>query len=206
MNEHYCEAYEHLSQIFFFSGPPKEHPLSFSEADKVKVAVEDEEYSRMMSRLDELEKELEAEYGNERHEDIENVAVSDEEYARMMSRLDELEKEELEAEFVNKRDEEKANLAVNDEKYSRMMARLDEIEREPETELANERNEDEKIKADLDQLSDQTSLDKINRYPEVIFWISLLRFWLEMLKNYFIRIGFSHQSSRSVALENCWNG
>ncbi|KAF3949238.1 hypothetical protein CMV_024870 [Castanea mollissima] len=44
------------------SGPPREDTPSFSEADKAKVSVEDEEYARIMSRLDELEKEeLEAE-------------------------------------------------------------------------------------------------------------------------------------------------
>ncbi|KAG6722630.1 hypothetical protein I3842_03G170100 [Carya illinoinensis] len=165
IREDYVE--ENFTERESQSGPPKEHPPSFSEADKVKVAVEDEEYSCMMSRLDELEKaEYEAGYGNETHEDIENVAVSDEEYARMMSRLDELEKEELEAEFVNERDEDNAKLAVNDEKYAHMIARLDEIEKEPETECGNERDEDEKIKADFDQSSDQISLDKINRFSE----------------------------------------
>ncbi|KAF5481308.1 hypothetical protein F2P56_001972 [Juglans regia] len=166
IREDYVE--ENFTERESQSGPPKEHPPSFSEADKVKVAVEDEEYSRMMSRLDELEKaELEAEYGNERHEDIENVAVSDEEYARMMSRLDELEKEELEAEFVNGRDEDNAKLSVNDEEYAHMIARLDEIEKKPETERGNERDEDEKIKADFDRSSDQTSLGKINRFSEL---------------------------------------
>ena len=83
----------------FFSGPPKEDAPSSSEADKAKVSVEDEEYARIMSKLDELEKEeLEAECGNETVEENEQVAVDDEEYARLMSRLDELEKEELEAE------------------------------------------------------------------------------------------------------------
>ncbi|KAM4103907.1 hypothetical protein ACJW30_06G114100 [Castanea mollissima] len=44
------------------SGPPREDTPSFSEADKAKVSAEDEEYARIMSRLDELEKEeLEAE-------------------------------------------------------------------------------------------------------------------------------------------------
>ncbi|XP_050248331.1 uncharacterized protein LOC126695567 isoform X1 [Quercus robur] len=81
------------------SGPPKEDAPSSSEADKAKVSVEDEEYARIMSRLDELEKEeLEAECGNETVEENEQVAVDDEEYARLMSRLDELEEEELEAE------------------------------------------------------------------------------------------------------------
>ncbi|KAG6661510.1 hypothetical protein CIPAW_03G178700 [Carya illinoinensis] len=128
IREDYVE--ENFTERESQSGPPKEHPPSFSEADKVKVAVEDEEYSCMVSRLDELEKaEYEAGYGNETHEDIENVAVSDEEYARMMSRLD-------------------------------------EIEKEPETECGNERDEDEKIKADFDQSSDQISLDKINRFSE----------------------------------------
>lgn len=83
----------------FFSGPPKEDAPSFSEAEKAKVLVEDEEYARIMSKLDELEKEeLEAECGNETVEENEQVADDDEEYARLMSRLDELEKEELEAE------------------------------------------------------------------------------------------------------------
>jgi len=72
-----------------------------------KVAVDDEEYARMMSRLDELEKEeLEAEFGNGRDEDNAKAAVEDEEYASIMSRLDELEKEEAEAEHDNETDED----------------------------------------------------------------------------------------------------
>ncbi|KAM3745268.1 hypothetical protein ACB098_06G113500 [Castanea mollissima] len=88
------------------SGPPREDTPSFSEADKAKVSAEDEEYARIMSRLDELEKEeLEAECGNEIVEENEQVAVDDEDYARLMSRLDELEKEELEAEDEKNKDD-----------------------------------------------------------------------------------------------------
>ncbi|GMY10142.1 RNA polymerase II subunit 5-mediating protein homolog isoform X1 [Fagus crenata] len=87
------------------SGPPKEDAPSFSEADKAKVAVEDD-YARIMSRMDELEiEELEEECGSESVEYNEKVAINDEEYARIMSRLDELEKEELEAENDNDSDE-----------------------------------------------------------------------------------------------------
>lgn len=51
-------------------GPLKEVSSSFSEADSKKVASEDEEFARIMSRLDELEKEeLEAEGNDESEED-----------------------------------------------------------------------------------------------------------------------------------------
>ncbi|XP_062152704.1 uncharacterized protein LOC133861023 [Alnus glutinosa] len=101
------------------SGPPKEDAPRFSEADGAKVGVEDEEYARMMSRLDELEKEeLEAECGNGNDEDNAKVASKDEEYSRIMSRLDELEKEEPEAEHDNENDEEDKIIADFDQLWN----------------------------------------------------------------------------------------
>ena len=168
---YYPEAYQHLRDQCSFPGPPKEGAPRFSEADKAKVGVKDEEFACMMSRLDEFEKE---ELGNRRNEVNAKVAVDDEEYALMMSRLDELEKEELEAEFGNGRDEDDAKVAVKDEEYARIMSRLDELEKEEaEAEHDNETDEDEKMRADFDQLLNQRSLDKNLRYSEVMCWIKL---------------------------------
>jgi unconventional prefoldin RPB5 interactor 1 len=116
---YYPEAYQHLRDQCSFPGPPKEDAPRFSEADGAKVGVEDEEYARMMSRLDELEKEeLEAECGNGNNEDNAKLASKDEEYSRIMSRLDELEKEEPEAEHDNENDEEDKIIADFDQLWN----------------------------------------------------------------------------------------
>jgi hypothetical protein len=75
---YYPEAYQHLRDQCSFPGPPKEDAPRFSEADGAKVGVEDEEYARMMSRLDELEKEEpEAEHDNENDEEDKIIADFD---------------------------------------------------------------------------------------------------------------------------------
>ncbi|KAB1226607.1 hypothetical protein CJ030_MR1G023378 [Morella rubra] len=149
-------------------GPPKEDAPTFSEADEAKVEVEDEEYARMMSRLDELEKEeTEAECASKRDKNNTKVAINEEEYARLMSRFAELEKEELEAECGNEGGEDTENVAVIDEKYAHMLSSLDELEKEePETESSNESDEDEKIKANFDRLMGHKSLNKNLRISE----------------------------------------
>ncbi|XAR68007.1 hypothetical protein NMG60_11002983 [Bertholletia excelsa] len=76
------------------AGLTKLDPCNFSESENKQALVEDEEYARIMSRIDELEKEELAE---------ENAKDSDEddEYGTMMSRVDELEKLELAAESLS---------------------------------------------------------------------------------------------------------
>lgn len=56
----------------FFSGVNKQDDPSVLGVDNAKVAVEDEEYDRMMSRLDELEKEEELAARNDVQSDEED--------------------------------------------------------------------------------------------------------------------------------------
>ncbi|TXG55125.1 hypothetical protein EZV62_020381 [Acer yangbiense] len=131
----------------------KQRSSSFFEADNTNV--EDEEYARMMSRLDELEQEeLAAEIDNEVDEHSQNqgnTAKSDKEiyedevYARMMSRLDKFEQEELAAEIDNEVDEDNQGNAAKSDKES---------------------DEDEQAITDFDQLSDQIAPDHNFRHSE----------------------------------------
>lgn len=72
-------------------GTAKPDP-NVSEADSMNALTEEEEFAKLMSKIDELEKEELAE-------------ESDEEYGHMMSKLDELEKKELATESVSESDE-----------------------------------------------------------------------------------------------------
>ena len=65
-----------VETLMALSGPLKQVSSSFSEADKEKVSVDDEEFARLMSRLDALEEEeREAETNNESDEDEQTEAV-----------------------------------------------------------------------------------------------------------------------------------
>ncbi|XP_058217687.1 uncharacterized protein LOC131328797 isoform X2 [Rhododendron vialii] len=68
-----------------------------SEADSMNALTEEEEFAKLMSKIDELEKEELAEESDEDE--------NDEEYGHMMSKLDELEKKELATESVSESDE-----------------------------------------------------------------------------------------------------
>ncbi|KAK3184104.1 hypothetical protein Dsin_031390 [Dipteronia sinensis] len=151
IREEYVE--ENSSERVSDSGSIKQRSSSFSEADNTNV--EDEEYARMMSRLDELEQEeLAAEIDNEVDEDNQNQGNTakndkesdeDEVYARMMSRLDEFEQEELAAEMHNEVDEDNQGNTAKNEKDS---------------------DEDERAVTDFDQFSDQIARDHNFRHSE----------------------------------------
>ncbi|KAI9178067.1 hypothetical protein LWI28_022332 [Acer negundo] len=123
IREEYVE--ENSSERVSDPGSIKQRLSSFSEADNTNV--EDEEYARMMSRLDELEQEeLAAEVDNEVDEDNQNQGntaksdkeiYEDEEYARMMSRLDKFEQEELAAEIDNEVDEDNQDQIAPDHNF-----------------------------------------------------------------------------------------
>lgn len=68
-----------------------------SGTDSMNALTEEEEFARLMSKIDELEKEELAEESDEDE--------NDEKYGHMMSKLDELEKQELATESVSERDE-----------------------------------------------------------------------------------------------------
>ncbi|KAK2651153.1 hypothetical protein Ddye_018642 [Dipteronia dyeriana] len=144
IREEYVE--ENSSERVSDSGSIKQRSSSFSEADNNNV--EDEEYARMMFRLDELEQEeLAAEIDNEVDEDNQNQGNTakseeideDEVYARMMSRLDEFEQEELAAEIDNEVDEDNQGNTAKSDKES---------------------DEDEQAITDFDQFSDQIARDQ----------------------------------------------
>ncbi|KAI9177915.1 hypothetical protein LWI28_020590 [Acer negundo] len=151
IREEYVE--ENSSERVSDPGSIKQRLSSFSEADNTNV--EDEEYARMMSRLDELEQEeLAAEVDNEVDEDNQNQGntaksdkeiYEDEEYARMMSRLDKFEQEELAAEIDNEVDEDNQGNAAKSDKES---------------------DEDERAITDFDQFSDQIAPDHNFRHSE----------------------------------------
>lgn len=88
------------------SGLPKSDSPSSVKADNIEVPVEDEQFARMMARLDELEKQELAAESDEDESDEDEHTVKDEDYARMMSRLDELENQELTTENFKEIDEE----------------------------------------------------------------------------------------------------
>lgn len=77
-------------------GTAKPDP-NVSEADSMNALTEEEEFAKLMSKIDELEKEELAEESDEDE--------NDEEYGHMMSKLDELEKKELATESVSESDE-----------------------------------------------------------------------------------------------------
>ncbi|XP_052178662.1 uncharacterized protein LOC127792254 isoform X2 [Diospyros lotus] len=78
------------SECCTISGMEESGPPNFLEGENKKAVVEDEDYARIMSRLEELEKEeLAAENFNK------SVGDEDEEYASKISRVDELQKKEL---------------------------------------------------------------------------------------------------------------
>ncbi|KAF7113251.1 hypothetical protein RHSIM_RhsimUnG0145200 [Rhododendron simsii] len=68
-----------------------------SKAGSMNALTEEEEFAKLMSKIDELEKEELAEESDEDE--------NDEEYGHMMSKLDELEKKELATESVSESDE-----------------------------------------------------------------------------------------------------
>ncbi|KAI8551597.1 hypothetical protein RHMOL_Rhmol06G0198300 [Rhododendron molle] len=68
-----------------------------SKAGTMNALTEEEEFAKLMSKIDELEKEELAEESDEDE--------NDEEYSHMMSKLDELEKKELATESVSESDE-----------------------------------------------------------------------------------------------------
>lgn len=57
---------------FLFSGVNKQDVHSVPEVDKANITEEDEEYARIMARLDELEKEEELAAGNDNQGDEED--------------------------------------------------------------------------------------------------------------------------------------
>ncbi|XP_057423557.1 uncharacterized protein LOC130717338 [Lotus japonicus] len=88
-----------------------DRPLKQDAPNLGYSTTDDEEYARMMARMDELEKEeLAAESANQGDLNVKTTpnlgyaTTDDVEYARMMSNMDELEKEELAAESANQSD------------------------------------------------------------------------------------------------------
>ncbi|KAL9457796.1 hypothetical protein AB3S75_006780 [Citrus x aurantiifolia] len=141
IREEYGE--ENLSERASESGLLKQDSSRLSEADNMKD--EDEEYARIMSRLDELEKEeLAWEIENGSAESKENnVAKSDN--AKYGDEDNELEEAELAAETENRSDENKQNNVAGSD---------------------NENNEDEQANTVSDQFSNQISLDHNLRHSE----------------------------------------
>ncbi|KAH9792389.1 prefoldin chaperone subunit family protein [Citrus sinensis] len=142
IREEYGE--ENLSERASESGLLKQDSSRLSEADNLKD--EDEEYARIMSRLDELEKEelaWEIENGSAESKQN-NVAKSDN--AKYGDEDNELEEAELAAETENRSDENKQNNAAGSD---------------------NENNEDEQANTVSDQFSNQISLDHNLRHSEV---------------------------------------
>ncbi|KAH9792384.1 prefoldin chaperone subunit family protein [Citrus sinensis] len=141
IREEYGE--ENLSERASESGLLKQDSSRLSEADNLKD--EDEEYARIMSRLDELEKEelaWEIENGSAESKQN-NVAKSDN--AKYGDEDNELEEAELAAETENRSDENKQNNAAGSD---------------------NENNEDEQANTVSDQFSNQISLDHNLRHSE----------------------------------------
>ncbi|ESR60518.1 hypothetical protein CICLE_v10015278mg [Citrus x clementina] len=146
IREEYGE--ENLSERTSESGLLKQDSSRLSEADNLKD--EDELYARIMSRLDELEKEelaWEIENGSAESKQN-NVAKSDN--AKYGDEDNELEEAELAAETENRSDENKQNNAAGSD---------------------NENNEDEQANTVSDQFSNQISLDHNLRHSEVLFMI-----------------------------------
>ncbi|XP_006469883.1 uncharacterized protein LOC102629247 isoform X2 [Citrus sinensis] len=141
IREEYGE--ENLSERTSESGLLKQDSSRLSEADNLKD--EDELYARIMSRLDELEKEelaWEIENGSAESKQN-NVAKSDN--AKYGDEDNELEEAELAAETENRSDENKQNNAAGSD---------------------NENNEDEQANTVSDQFSNQISLDHNLRHSE----------------------------------------
>ena len=133
-----------------FVGLLKQDSSQLSETDNLKDEDADEEYARIMSRLDELEKEelaWEIENGSAESKQN-NVAKSDN--AKYGDEDNELEEAELAAETENRSDENKQNNAAGSD---------------------NENNEDEQANTVSDQFSNQISLDHNLRHSEVLFMI-----------------------------------
>ncbi|KAL9457854.1 hypothetical protein AB3S75_006823 [Citrus x aurantiifolia] len=148
IREEYGE--ENLSERASESGLLKQDSSQLSEADNLKDEDADEEYARIMSRLDELEKEelaWEIENGSAESKQN-NVAKSDN--AKYGDEDNVLGEAELAAETENRSDSNKQNnVAGND----------------------NENNEDEQANTVSGQFSNQISLDHNLRLSEVLFMI-----------------------------------
>ncbi|KAH9792241.1 prefoldin chaperone subunit family protein [Citrus sinensis] len=144
IREEYGE--ENLSERASESGLLKQDSSQLSETDNLKDEDADEEYARIMSRLDELEKEelaWEIENGSAESKQN-NVAKSDN--AKYGDEDNELEEAELAAETENRSDENKQNNVAGSD---------------------NENNEDEQANTVSGQFSNQISLDHNLRHSEV---------------------------------------
>ncbi|KAH9743786.1 prefoldin chaperone subunit family protein [Citrus sinensis] len=136
IREEYGE--ENFSERASESGLLKQDSSQLSETDNLKDEDADEEYARIMSRLDELEKEelaWEIENGSAESKQN-NVAKSDN--AKDGDEDNELEEAELAAETENRSDENKQNNVAGSD---------------------NENNEDEQANTVSGQFSNQISLD-----------------------------------------------
>ncbi|KAH9792236.1 prefoldin chaperone subunit family protein [Citrus sinensis] len=143
IREEYGE--ENLSERASESGLLKQDSSQLSETDNLKDEDADEEYARIMSRLDELEKEelaWEIENGSAESKQN-NVAKSDN--AKYGDEDNELEEAELAAETENRSDENKQNNVAGSD---------------------NENNEDEQANTVSGQFSNQISLDHNLRHSE----------------------------------------
>ncbi|KAF7141738.1 hypothetical protein RHSIM_Rhsim06G0139500 [Rhododendron simsii] len=137
-----------------------------SKAGSMNALTEEEEFAKLMSKIDELEKEELAEESDEDE--------NDEEYGHMMSKLDELEKKELATESVSESDEGYSSQYSFDQRHGHQLINPPKQSKDERPTVKELPSKQHFFQQELHKQFEGSKLQSVSQAPYQLCWSQML--------------------------------